>query len=456
MRKVFLLGLISISFIQACHGQPSQTPQVVDKVVAVIGGKIILESEVQAQYMEYVAEKMVTPDTRCRVLEDLLYQKLLLLQAEKDTTMTVSEAQVEQEMDKRLNYYIGQFGSKEKFESFYGKTTEQFKDELRGDVRDILLAQQMRGKVTEGITVSPEEVRKYYESIPADSVPFINSQVEIAQITKMPTLSDAEKEVAKQKAEELRQRVLKGESLATLAIAYSDDPGSAKTGGLYKNMKRGEFVPEFEKIAFSLNDGQISDVFETQYGFHFMQVIHRHGEQVDIRHILIVPKVSEEDMAGAKARLDSILAAINTPKDSLTFSEAAARFSDDKNTKFNGGQVVNPQTGMGKWDMNQLGQFDPTISFTLNNMKPGDISQPVFYNTPDAKQAYRLVKLLNVTKPHKANLTDDYQQMQSLALARKELKVISDWINQKLKEGVYVKIDPEYQNCHFQNNWLTP
>src|SRR6185312_13539786 len=314
----------------------------------------------------------------------------------------------------------------------------------------------MRGKVTEGITVSPEEVRKYYESIPADSVPFINSQVEIAQITKMPTLSDAEKEGAKQKAEELRQRVLKGESLATLAIAYSDDPGSAKTGGLYKNMKRGEFVPEFEKIAFSLNDGQISDVFETQYGFHFMQVIHRHGEQVDIRHILIVPKVSEEDMAGAKARLDSILAAINTPKDSLTFSEAAARFSDDKNTKFNGGQVVNPQTGMGKWDMNQLGQFDPTISFTLNNMKPGDISQPVFYNTPDAKQAYRLVKLLNVTKPHKANLTDDYQQMQSLALARKELKVISDWINQKLKEGVYVKIDPEYQNCHFQNNWLTP
>jgi len=454
MKRFFLLGIISVFCIQSCCAQPSQTPQVVDKVVAVIGGKIILESEVQSQYMEYVAENAANADTRCKVLEDLLYQKLLLLEAEKDTTMTVSEAQVEQEMDKRLNYYIGQFGSKEKFESFYGKTTDQFKDELRGDVKDILLAQQMRSKVTENITVSPEEVRKYYEAIPADSIPFINSQVEIAQITKMPEITDAEKEEAKQKAEDLRQRVLKGESISTLAIAYSDDPGSAKTGGLYKNMRRGEFVPEFEKVAFSLKDGDVSEVFETQYGYHFMQVIHRHGDQVDIKHILIVPKVSEDDLGRAKSVLDSILGLIK--KDSITFPEAAARFSDDKNTKYNGGQVVNPQSGMSRWDMNQLGQFDPTISFTLNNMKPGDISEPVFYNTPDAKQAYRIVKLLNVTKPHKANLTDDYQQMQSLALVKKELKVVSDWINQKLKEGVYIKIDPEYQNCHFVNNWLNP
>lgn len=234
MKRFFLLGLIGIFCIQSCYAQPSQTPQVVDKVVAVIGGKIILESEVQSQYMEYVAENAANADTRCKVLEDLLYQKLLLLEAEKDTTMTVSEAQVEQEMDKRLNYYIGQFGSKEKFESFYGKTTDQFKDELRGDVKDILLAQQMRSKVTENITVSPEEVRKYYEAIPTDSIPFINSQVEIAQITKMPEITDVEKEEAKQKAEDLRQRVLKGESISTLAIAYSDDPGSAKQAGCIK------------------------------------------------------------------------------------------------------------------------------------------------------------------------------------------------------------------------------
>ncbi|MGP8214120.1 MAG: peptidylprolyl isomerase [Bacteroidia bacterium] len=449
MKQVFLCSVIILLGV-VCKGQQ----QVADKVVAVIDGKIILQSEVQSQYMEYVAENAATTDTRCKVLEDLLYQKLLVLEAEKDSTIIVSDAQVDQELEKRLNYYINQFGSKEKFEAFYGKTVDQFKEELRSDVKDILLAQQMRSKVTEGITVSPEEVRKYFEAIPTDSVPFINAQVEIAEIVKMPVISDAEKQLAKQKAEELRQRVLKGESIANLAILYSDDPGSAKNGGLYKNVKRGEFVPEFEKHAFGLNDGEISEVFETQYGYHFLQVEHRHGDLVDMRHILIVPKVTEEDLAAAKAELDSIYKAIT--KDSANFNEMAARFSDDKNTKYAGGVIVNPQTGLSRWDMEQLGQLDPTISFTINSMKVGDVSSPVFYNTPDAKQAYRIIKLNNVTKPHKANLTDDYQQIQAAALAKKEMKVVSDWINHKLRGGVFVKIDPDFQACHFQNNWLNP
>ncbi|HSY77586.1 MAG TPA: peptidylprolyl isomerase, partial [Bacteroidia bacterium] len=354
----------------------------------------------------------------------------------------------------RLNYYIGQFGSKEKFEAFYGKTTEQFKEELRGDVKDILLAQQMRGKVTEGITVSPEDVRKYFESIPVDSIPFIQSQVELAEIVKKPVISAEEKALAKQKCEELRQRVLKGESMANLAILYSDDPGSGKYGGLYKDIKRREFDPEFEKRAFSLNDGEYSEVFETQFGYHFLQVVHRHGELVDVRHILIVPKGTEEDMSKAKTELDSIYTAIT--KDSLSFNEAAARFSDDKNTKYSGGIILNPQTGLSRWDMDQLGQLDPTISFTINSMKVGDVSAPILFSTPDAKQAYRIIKLNNITKPHKANLTDDYQQIQAAALSKKEAKVVNDWINHKLREGIYVKIDPDYQNCHFQNNWLTP
>lgn len=425
-----------------------------DKVVAVMGGKIILESDVQSQYMEYVAEKAATPDTRCKVLEDLLYQKLLLLEAEKDSTIIISDAQVDAEMEKRLNYYINQFGSKEKFEAFYGKTEQQFKDELRGDVKDILLAQQMRSKVTEGLTVSPEEVRKYFEAIPADSISPINSQVEIAEIVKKPVLSAAEKSLAKQKIEELRQRVLKGESIANLAILYSDDPGSAKNGGLYKDIGRHQFDPEFEKRAFSLNDGDISEVFETQFGYHFLQVVHRHGELVDVRHILIVPKVSDEDMARAKASLDSIYQAVL--KDSITFGEAAARYSDDKNTKYSAGVILNPQTGLSRWDMDQLGQIDPTISFTINGLKVGDMSAPAFYNTPDAKQAYRIIKLNNITKPHKANLTDDYQLIQSASLARKQQKTINEWINRKLREGIYVKIDPEYSSCKFQNNWATP
>jgi peptidyl-prolyl cis-trans isomerase SurA len=448
--KRFIICSIIMLAAAACKSQP----QVADKVVAVMGGKIILQSEVQSQYMEYVAENAATPETKCKVLESLLYEKLLVVEAEKDSTIIISDAQVDQEMEKRLNYYIGQFGSKEKFETFYGKTTEQFKEELRGDVKDILLAQQMRGKVTEGITVSPEDVRKYFESIPVDSIPFIQSQVELAEIIKKPVISSDEKALAKQKCEELRQRVLKGESMANLAILYSDDPGSAKFGGLYKDIKRREFDPEFEKRAFSLNDGDYSEVFETQFGYHFLQVVHRHGELVDVRHILIVPKGTEEDMGKAKAELDSIFKAIT--KDSLSFNEAAARFSDDKNTKYSGGIILNPQTGLSRWDMDQLGQLDPTISFTINSMKVGDVSQPMLYNTPDAKQAYRIIKLNNITKPHKANLTDDYQQIQAAALSKKEAKVVNDWINHKLREGIYVKIDADYQSCHFQNNWLTP
>jgi len=453
MRKYLISGILLIG-AYSCKSQ-TQSPQVADKVVAVMGGKIILQSDVQSQYMEYVSEKMAGPDTKCKVLEDLLYQKLLLLQAEKDSTIIVSDAQVDGEMEKRLNYYINQFGSKQKFEAFYGKTTDQFKDELRGDVKDLLLAQQMRSKVTEGTTVSPEEVRKYFEAIPADSIPFISSQAEIAEIIKMPTVSDEEKLLARQKCEELRKRVVSGEkTIGDLAILYSDDPGSAKEGGLYKNIGRKEFDPEFEKRAFALNDGDISEVFETQFGFHFLQVVKRHGEQVDVRHILIRPVVSDEDMAKARTALDSIYNLVI--KDSMTFGEAAARFSDDKNTKYSAGVILNPQTGLSRWDMQQVGQIDPTISFTINALKVGEVSQPTVYNTPDAKQGFRIIKLNALTKPHKANLVDDYQSIQAAALAKKQSKVIADWINRKLREGLFVKIDPEYQTCKFQNNWLNP
>lgn len=428
-------------------------PQMVDQVVAVVGNKVVLQSDVETHYLEYVQQGAVNNNTRCMALEDLMYQKLLLLEAQKDTTMTVSDAQVEQELNKRIQYYINQFGgSKEKFEAFYGKTVQQFKEEYRSDVKDILLAQQMKSKITDGVTVSPEDIRNYFNSIPKDSVPNINAQVQIAQIVKMPAITDAEKAVAKKKCEELRERVLKGESMATLAILYSDDPGSAKNGGEYKNIKRGEFVSEFDKVAFGLNDGEISDVFETQFGFHFIQLIHRHGELVDLRHILIAPRVSPEDLQHAADQLDSIYKLVK--KDSITFTEAAAKFSDDKDTKYNGGVILNPQTNLPGWDMSQIGQLDPTLPFALDKMSQGDISMPLQYSTPDGKQGYRIIMLMKRTQPHKANLKDDYQLIQNAALAKKQQKVIDDWVNRELKDGVYVHVDSTYANCQFQNHWV--
>lgn len=431
--------------------QPEQPPQLIDKVVAVVDNKIIMQSDVEKHYQEFVAENLAGKATHCMVLEDLMFQKLLLTEAEKDTTLVVSDAQVDQELNKRMDYYIKQVGSKEKFEAFYGKSVQQFKDEYRNDVKDILLSQQMKSKITDNITVTPEEVRKYFEAIPKDSIPFINAQVEIGEIVKMPNITDEELRIAKEKCEDLRKRVIKGESMATLAIEYSDDPGSAKNGGEYKNIKRGEFVPEFDKVLFSLSDGDISAVFQTQFGYHFIQMEHRHGELADFRHILITPIVSDQDMQHAADQLDSVTKLIR--KDSISFAEAAAKISDDKNTKYTGGLLTNPQTGLTRWDMDQLGQIDPSLAFTLNGMSIGDISSPQSYTSPDAKRGFRIIYLKDRTKPHKANLQEDYQQIQASALSNKQSKIVKEWINRKLQDGVFIHIDNSYVDCHFQNDW---
>jgi peptidyl-prolyl cis-trans isomerase SurA len=460
MRKVFhLVSCLIVLFILPCSiyaQQEVQAPtpqgQVIDKVVAIVGDKIILQSDVSDRILEYQNEKVQdTTNIRCKVIEDLMYEKLLLIEAQKDTTITVSDDQVEQEFDKRINYYVNEFGSKEAFEKWYGKTVDQYKEELKPDVRDLLMAQQMRSKILDGLTISPEGVRKYYESIPQDSIPGVNAQEEVAQITKMAILTPEEKQVAKEKCEELRERVIKGDDIAALAVLYSGDPGSAKNGGQYKNVRKGEFAPEFEKVAFNLKDGEISSVFETQYGFHFIQLIHRHGELVDLRHILIIPLVSDEDLEKCRQKLDTIEKLIKL--DTISFSDAAAKYSDDKSSKYNGGLITNPQTGLTKWDMNQLGELD--LSYTIN-MNPDDISDPEIYSSPDAKRGYRIVMLKNRSKPHKANLQDDYQMIQGTALAHRQQKVINDWINRKLKEGVYVHIDKNYLQCKFLNNWLNP
>jgi peptidyl-prolyl cis-trans isomerase SurA len=460
MRKVFhLIYSLLFLFIAPCfmYAQDASVPppsgQLVDKVVAIVGDKIILKSDMDERIQEYVNEKgQDTTGISCRVLEDLMYEKLLLIEAQKDSTIIVSDDQVNQEFDKRIGYYIHEFGSKEAFEKWYGKSVEQYKEELKPDVRDLLMAQQMRSKVLEGITISPEGVRKYYEAIPQDSIPSVDAQEEVAQIVKLAALTPEEKQIAKDKCEELRQQVIKGDDMAALAVLYSGDPGSSKNGGEYKNVRHGDFGGnEFEKMAFSLKDSEISPVFETQFGYHFIQLVRRHGELLDLRHILIIPLVSDIDMEKCKEQLDTIKKLIK--RDTLTFADAAAKYSDDKGTKYNGGVITNPQTGLTKWDMNQLGELELSYTITMN---PGDISDPEMYSSPDAKRGYRIVMLKSRSKPHKANLKDDYQQIQAAALSKKQQKVVNDWINRKLKEGVYVHVDKGLQQCKFQNNWLNP
>ncbi|HXC04484.1 MAG TPA: peptidylprolyl isomerase [Bacteroidia bacterium] len=424
---------------------------VIDKVVATVGGNIILQSEIEAQYNQYLGMGYKPGQTtRCAILEDVMYQKLLLVQAAHDS-LKVTDSQVEQEIERKLAVYLRQFGSIENFEKFYGKSVEAFKVDMHDKQRDFLLSQQMQNKITGEMTVSPQEVHAYFNSIPADSVPLINSEIEIGQIVKKSVQNPELKKYAKDKLEGIRKKVLSGElDFCSAAGAYSDDPGSKNNCGLYKGIQRGQFVPEFEAVAFKLKPGEYSEVFESDYGFHFVQLVERRGDEIDVKHILVAVPSAPADLLVAKARLDSVRNKI--VNDTLKFCDAAARFSDDKDTRNACGLIVNPQSGTTLFEMSLLGQVDPQILFTLNQMKPGDVSEPVIMQTKDNKQAYRIILLKKRTQPHQENIKDDFPRIQEAALAQKQQKMIRDWVNRKLVT-TYVSISPDYINCAFDNDW---
>jgi peptidyl-prolyl cis-trans isomerase SurA len=428
-------------------------PQILDKVVAIIGKNPLLLSEVETNLVQQKEKKDLGENSRCKVFEDLLFQKLLLAQADRDS-VTVGDAEVDGELTRRIQYYVGMLGSEEKFEEFYGKRISVFKDELRDDVRDQLMAQKMQQKITGDLKLTPSEVRTYFNTIPKDSLPLINSELEIAQIIKNPPISDDAKDAARAQLEIYRQRVLAGESMSVLAALYSEDPGSAKNGGRYESVMRGQFVPEFEAIAFRLKAGEISEVFSTTYGYHFIQLLARKGESVDVRHILLSAQTSLADVAKAKQELDTIRAKI--VRGEISFKDAALKYSDDKDTKQNGGLIVNPANNTTKWEIEDLGQSNQNMVFILDKMIVGETSPVMPHTGTDAKQAYRIINLKSRTEPHKANMQDDYLKLLSMATFEKQKHMITDWIAKKSK-NTYIKIDNEFNSCKLEYNWtITP
>ncbi len=445
--KNIFLTLICLFFINGIKAQG----KVIDRVIAVVGSNPILQSELESQYQQLVtSQEAVDENTRCKLLEELLYQKLLLAQAQKDS-LFVTDPQVEQELDKRIRYYIHQFGSEEKFVAFYGKSVDDFKIDLKDNVRDLLLAQQMQSKVTGDKTVTPNEVKLYFATIPEDSIPFIGSEVEVGQIQKKPKTTPVAKKEAKDKIEDIRLRIMKGDSpFASMAALYSEDPGSASKGGLYEHIQRGQFVPEWDAWAFKLKPNEISEVFETVYGFFIIQLIERRGDEVDARSLLIAPKVDADDMLRAKLSLDTIYTKILT--DTLSFSEQAAKYSDDEDSKNSGGLIVNPFNGSTRFQMDEIGQMDQTVAFAIDKLKVGEFTKPMPMTSKDGKQAYRVVYLKTRTSPHKANLIDDYQKIQANALAKKQSEAIQTWIKKK-STNTFVRLNDDYKNCKFNNKW---
>lgn len=441
--KAFLVLFLSAS--TAGWAQP--TGEVIDQVVAVVGGYKVLRSDVEAQYLQYQQQGIAeTALSKCQVFEDLMFEKLLLNQAEIDSII-ISDEQVESEMDRRLSMLEAQIGGIQKLEEFYGQSIVEIKEEMRSSMKSQLTAQRMQGEVVGEVEVTPGEVRRFYKDIPRDSLPLINSEVEVAQIVKFPEVREEAKTDAIEELRQIKERIANGSKFSTMAILYSEDPGSSKNGGLYEGVKRGQFVKEFEGVAFALEPGEVSDVFETQFGYHVCQLEAKRGQEIDVRHILIVPKISPEDLQEAQNFLDSLKVIINDQI--LSFEEAAMEYSDDTDTKNNGGLLVNPATADTKFEISEL---DRSVYFTIEEVNVGEIAGPINYQTPNGKQGFRLVQLISRSEPHRANLKDDYQRLQMMATGKKQQEITTDWVSDRL-DDTYVRVMPNSYECNFQYNW---
>lgn len=423
--------------------------QVVDQVMAVVGSKILLRSEIEKQYVQYLAQGLEAGDeSKCMIFDQILLQKLLLNQADIDS-VTVTDSQVDSELDRRMRFYVKQIGSEARLEEYFHTTIRQLKAEMREIIHDQVLVQTMQSKITKDVTCTPNDVRVYFEAIPSDSLPYIDAEMEIAQIVRKPPVSEEEKKAVRDRLDEYRNKILAGEDFAVYAALYSQDPGSAKKGGELGMFERGSMVPEFEAAAFKLKAGEVSPIIETKYGFHILQLIERRGDQINVRHILLQPQTTDLDLQKSVAFLDSLRNEIS--KGTITFEEAAQKFSDDEDTRNNGGLMINPETNTTRLAPDKI---DRLLFFQVDSMKMNTVSSPLLMTTSDNKPAYRIVKVKSRTQPHKANLKEDYQKIQEVALSEKQNKVLSEWVEKK-KKATYIHINQEYTGCDILKHWST-
>jgi len=461
MRKIGLavLGIcLSISVATAQNKDSLATAnaskKTLDKIAAVVGNSIILQSDVELSYANYLAQGGAqNQDIKCQIIHGLLAQKILAQQAIIDS-IEVKDDEVDNEVDRRMRSMTQRAGGTDRLEQFLGRSIIQYKDEIRPDIKEALVADKMRAKITEKLNVTPEEVQEYYNKIPKDSLPTFNKEVEVGEIVFQPKLNKDEKEFYRQKAEALRARVKNGEDFGTLARLYSQDPGSAPDGGDLQFADRTAYVKEFSAWAFKLKAGEISPVFETDFGFHFLQVIERRGEQVHVRHILITPAITQASLSRSKIKADSIFnILITNPK--LTFATAAAYYSDDKDTKYNGGMMLNAEDVQNRSTIIPSDKLDPQIALTIDTMKVGEISKPQLFTDNRGIKTYKILYLKSVTDAHKANMAQDFPKLKDQALNDKTNRTVSAWFEKRRKE-TYIKIDPEFTSCTILQGWATP
>ena len=439
---LLLFGLAPTAQAQLGISRP-KGQQLLDGIIVKVDNQIVLQSDVELVYGQEVARaqgKPLPPDLKCKILQSLVLNKLMLARAEVDS-VTVTDQQVNGEVDRRMNYFVQQIGSEKRLEEQYNKPIKALKDDLRPQIKDQLTQQKMQETITGKVAVTPREVAQYFSRVPKDSLPYFSTEVEVGQIVVAAQVNDKAKQAAMAKLNDLRAQVLAGADFATLAKANSQDPGSAKEGGYLGFFKRGELVPEYEAASMKLEPGQMSPVVQSQFGFHLIQFIERKGNTYSTRHILLKPEAGAADAGVSATRLAKLRRQILA--DSLSFAKAAKENSSDKSSANNGGLLANRQDGGSRLPLDKL---DPAIFFTIDTMKVGHITPPLPYRTDDGKDAMRILWLKSNTPPHQANLEQDYQKIAAAALNEKKNKALDQWFL-KNRGTVYLEIAPEYAQC---------
>lgn len=441
MSLKFLISGIFVFTGMCSYAQDEPKGFLVDEIIAKIDNNILLKSDLEKTYREYLSSGGTASErTKCGLLAQLITGKLLVAKAEIDSVM-VSDDIVENNLNQRFRIILNQFGgSEEQLEEYYGKSISQIKEDVRDQVREQLIIQQMQNHITKDIAVTPAEVKKFFNSIPQDSLPYFSTEVEVAQIVALPEIGKKQKEEAREKLIGIRKRVMSGESFEALAKEYSEGP-SARYGGDLGWASRGAMVPGYEAVALKLQPGELSMPVETEFGLHLIQLVERQGNEYHSRHILLMPSPSEEDIKTAENYLDSLKQEINAGK--ISFSKAAKEFSKDQLTAGSGGFFTDEMGGTRV----SVENLDPVIFFTIDSMQVDKISEPIRFRTDEGKQAVRILYYKSKVRPHQANLKEDWQKIRNAALEQKKMKVLNEWFKEA-REEVFISIDEDYNHCN--------
>lgn len=436
-------------FLIATSISIAQKKEKVDGVIAVIGDYIVLDSDLDLEFIQLKAQGIDTKNiTRCELFGKQLEDKLYAHQAIQDS-IVVTDAEVNSYMNEQIDAMVEQIGGMEKVLTFYKKKNEE---DFRSYFYDIIkmnkLTSQMQKKIVDDVTITPEEVRSFFKEIPKNEIPTFGAEMEVAQIVVKPVISEEEKKRVIDKLSEIRQEVLNGSSFFSKAVLFSEDPGSSSNGGFYKMNRKTQFVKEFKDVAFTLAEGEISEPFETEFGYHIIMVEKIKGQEVELRHILISPKVSSQAIKDAKEKIDAIRNKIINNE--ITFANAAKSSSDEKETRNNGGVLLNPRTMEPRFELTKM---DPSLYARVSELKDGEVSLPFLEEERGGAKFYKIITVNNRTDEHQAEFSKDYLKIKELALRDKQIKEIAKWSQEKIKE-TYIKINDEYRDCQFTNNWL--